>query len=31
LTSFKIESITALVKTAGIVTLAHFLLRLAHL
>lgn len=31
LASFKIESITALVKTAGIVTIAHFLLRLAKL
>jgi uncharacterized membrane protein YvlD (DUF360 family) len=31
LNSFKIESITALVRTAGIVTIAHFLLRLAKL
>lgn len=31
LKSFKIESITALVKTAGIVTIAHFLLRIAKL
>jgi uncharacterized membrane protein YvlD (DUF360 family) len=27
---FKIESMTALVRTAGIVTVAHFILRLAH-
>ena len=31
LKSFKIDSITALVKTAGIVTIAHFLLRIAKL
>ena len=31
LKSFKIESITALVRTAGIVTVAHFLLHLAKL
>jgi uncharacterized membrane protein YvlD (DUF360 family) len=29
--SFKIESITALIKTAGIVTIAHLLLRIAKL
>ena len=31
LTSFKIESMTSLIKTAGIVTIAHIVLRLAHL
>ena len=31
LKSFKIESISALVKTAGIVTIAHFLLHIAKL
>jgi uncharacterized membrane protein YvlD (DUF360 family) len=31
LSSFRIDSFTALAKTAGIVTIAHFLLRLAKL
>jgi uncharacterized membrane protein YvlD (DUF360 family) len=31
LTSFKIESMTSLIKTAGIVTIAHLLLRIANL
>lgn len=31
LKSFKIESMTSLARTAGIVTVAHLLLRLAHL